>query len=161
MRLSYIKKLINLLEESDIGMLEISRWGTRVRIEKANPNSNPNSNSGEIAVKEGTTIKVPVAAEGDETTAEAGEVRSENRSEKNYHKMTAPMVGTFYRAPSPDAPPYIEVGDIVSKGQVLCIIEAMKLMNEIQSEVEGTVRKILVENAEPVEYGQELFLIEP
>jgi acetyl-CoA carboxylase biotin carboxyl carrier protein len=71
------------------------------------------------------------------------------------------MVGTFYRAPSPDAPPYVDLGAKVRKGSVLCIIEAMKLMNEMESEVEGTVVRILVENAEPVEYGQVLFLVDP
>jgi acetyl-CoA carboxylase biotin carboxyl carrier protein len=76
-------------------------------------------------------------------------------------EIRAPIVGTFYRAPAPDAPPYVKEGDRVEKGQVLCIIEAMKLMNEIESEVSGIVRKILVENGEPVEYGQPLFLIQP
>jgi acetyl-CoA carboxylase biotin carboxyl carrier protein len=71
------------------------------------------------------------------------------------------MVGTFYRAPSPDAPPYVDVGARVGKGSVLCIIEAMKLMNELESEMEGTIAKIMVENAQPVEYGQVLFLIDP
>ncbi|HKQ57669.1 MAG TPA: acetyl-CoA carboxylase biotin carboxyl carrier protein, partial [Candidatus Eisenbacteria bacterium] len=75
--------------------------------------------------------------------------------------VTSPMVGTFYRAPAPDADPYIEVGDTVEVGQTVCIVEAMKLMNEIESEVKGRVVKILVENAQPVEYGQKLFLIEP
>jgi acetyl-CoA carboxylase biotin carboxyl carrier protein len=75
-------------------------------------------------------------------------------------EIRAPIVGTFYRAPAPDAPPYVKEGDRVEKGQVLCIIEAMKLMNEIESEVSGIVRKILVENGEPVEYGQPLFLIQ-
>ncbi|WP_298631594.1 acetyl-CoA carboxylase biotin carboxyl carrier protein [uncultured Thermus sp.] len=76
-------------------------------------------------------------------------------------EIRAPIVGTFYRAPAPDAPPYVEEGDRVEKGQVLCIIEAMKLMNEIESEVSGIVKKILVKNGEPVEYGQPLFLIQP
>jgi acetyl-CoA carboxylase biotin carboxyl carrier protein len=75
--------------------------------------------------------------------------------------VTSPMVGTFYRAPSPDAPPFVDVGGRVGTGTVLCIIEAMKLMNELESEVEGTIAKILVENAQPVEYGQVLFLIDP
>jgi len=78
-----------------------------------------------------------------------------------YVEVKAPIVGTFYRAPSPDAEPFVKEGDTVKKGQVLCIIEAMKLMNEIESEVSGVVRKILVSNGEPIEYGQVLFLIEP
>ncbi|WP_018466243.1 acetyl-CoA carboxylase biotin carboxyl carrier protein [Calidithermus timidus] len=76
-------------------------------------------------------------------------------------EVKAPIVGTFYRAPSPDAEPFVKEGDVVKKGQVLCIIEAMKLMNEIESDVSGIVRKILVSNGEPVEYGQALFIIEP
>jgi len=76
-------------------------------------------------------------------------------------QVTSPMVGTFYRAPAPDAPPYVEVGGRIGSGTVLCIIEAMKLMNELESEVEGTVVKVLVENAQPVEYGQVLFLVDP
>jgi len=78
-----------------------------------------------------------------------------------YIEVKAPIVGTFYRAPSPEAEPFVKEGDAVKKGQVLCIIEAMKLMNEIESEVSGVVRKILVSNGEPIEYGQVLFLIEP
>lgn len=78
-----------------------------------------------------------------------------------YVEVRAPIVGTFYRAPSPDAEPFVKEGDTVKKGQVLCIIEAMKLMNEIESEVSGVVRKILASNGEPIEYGQVLFLIEP
>lgn len=78
-----------------------------------------------------------------------------------YVEVKAPIVGTFYRAPSPEAEPFVKEGDMVKKGQVLCIIEAMKLMNEIESEVSGVVRKILVSNGEPIEYGQVLFLIEP
>lgn len=78
----------------------------------------------------------------------------------NYHIIKSPLVGTFYRAPSPGAPPFVEEGDKVSKGQVLCIIEALKVMNEIESDVDGKIVKVLVENGQPVEYGQELFYIE-
>jgi acetyl-CoA carboxylase biotin carboxyl carrier protein len=83
------------------------------------------------------------------------------KEEKNYHVIKSPLIGTFYRAPSPGAPPFVEEGDIVSKGQVLCIIEALKVMNEIESDINGKIVKILVENGQPVEYGQELFYIEP
>jgi acetyl-CoA carboxylase biotin carboxyl carrier protein len=95
-----------------------------------------------------------------ETKSEETEKRGE-AEEKKYHVIKSPLVGTFYRAPSPGAPPFVEEGDIVSKGQVLCIIEALKVMNEIESDIDGKVVKILVENGEPVEYGQELFYIEP
>ncbi len=87
--------------------------------------------------------------------------KTETKEEKKYHVIKSPLVGTFYRAPSPGAPPFVEEGDIVSKGQVVCIIEALKVMNEIESDVNGRVVKILVENGQPVEYGQELMYIEP
>ncbi|MER3603003.1 MAG: acetyl-CoA carboxylase, biotin carboxyl carrier protein [Thermus sp.] len=95
------------------------------------------------------------------SSAPREEAPSSEKECKNCVEVKAPIVGTFYRAPAPDAPPYVQEGDRVEKGQVLCIIEAMKLMNEIESEVSGIVRKILVQNGEPVEYGQPLFLIEP
>ncbi|MBK3331553.1 acetyl-CoA carboxylase biotin carboxyl carrier protein [Persephonella atlantica] len=86
---------------------------------------------------------------------------SQEKKTEKYHVIKSPLVGTFYRAPSPGAPPFVEEGDIVSKGQVLCIIEALKVMNEIESDINGRVVKILVENGQPVEFGQELFYIEP
>ena len=89
------------------------------------------------------------------------QVEEEKGESGKYHVIKSPLVGTFYRAPSPGAPPFVEEGDIVSKGQVLCIIEALKVMNEIESDINGKVVKILVENGQPVEYGQELFYIEP
>jgi acetyl-CoA carboxylase biotin carboxyl carrier protein len=88
-------------------------------------------------------------------------VAPETAAATNLIEVKSPMVGTFYRAPAPEAPPYVEVGSSVTKGQTLCILEAMKLMNELESEVDGVVREILVSNAEPVEYGQVLFRIEP
>jgi acetyl-CoA carboxylase biotin carboxyl carrier protein len=91
--------------------------------------------------------------------AAASEAREEAAS--GFAEVTSPMVGTFYRAPAPDAPPYVEVGALVAKGQTLCILEAMKLMNELEAEVSGTIREICVENAEPVEFGQVLFRIDP
>jgi|LSQX01.3.fsa_nt_gb oxaloacetate decarboxylase alpha subunit len=100
---------------------------------------------------------LPPAAAQPASDVQSGE---ESFDDERYITITAPMVGTFYRAPAPDAPPYVEVGDLVEEGQALCIIEAMKLMNEIESEVRGRVVKILVENAEPVEYGQPLFVLE-
>jgi len=86
------------------------------------------------------------------------EIKEEQK--QKYHVIKSPLVGTFYRSPSPGAPPFVEEGDMVSKGQILCIIEALKVMNEIESDVDGRVAKVLVENGQPVEYGQELFYIE-
>ncbi|WP_038056564.1 acetyl-CoA carboxylase biotin carboxyl carrier protein [Thermus amyloliquefaciens] len=111
------------------------------------------------------TSGVPVpAAPAPEASLEAPEAKEAKGAEEGCPgcvEVRAPIVGTFYRAPAPDAPPYVKEGDRVEKGQVLCIIEAMKLMNEIESEVSGIVKKILVKNGEPVEYGQPLFLIQP
>ncbi|NPA53094.1 MAG: acetyl-CoA carboxylase biotin carboxyl carrier protein [Aquificae bacterium] len=103
----------------------------------------------------------PVIEVKEEIKGTGATVEIETKAEKKYHVIKSPLVGTFYRAPSPGAPPFVEEGDIVSKGQVLCIIEALKVMNEIESDVNGKIVKILVENGQPVEYGQELFYIEP
>ncbi len=105
--------------------------------------------------------QTPVVEVKEEIKAGVPQIEVETKAEKKYHVIKSPLVGTFYRAPSPGAPPFVEEGDIVSKGQVLCIIEALKVMNEIESDVNGKVVKILVENGQPVEYGQELFYIEP
>ncbi|MGB5848177.1 MAG: acetyl-CoA carboxylase biotin carboxyl carrier protein [Ignavibacteriaceae bacterium] len=98
----------------------------------------------------------PTAVTEGKTPAEKSE-----KSTDNFHDINSPIVGTFYRAPAPDADPYVQVGDSVSPGTVLCVVEAMKLMNEIESDVAGKVVKILVENGRPVEYNQPLFFIEP
>jgi acetyl-CoA carboxylase biotin carboxyl carrier protein len=100
------------------------------------------------------------AAAGDRKAGPAGNPSASVETEKSV-AITSPMVGTFYRAPAPDADPYVEAGDSVEVGQTVCIVEAMKLMNEIESEVRGRIVQILVENAQPVEFGQKLFLIEP
>ncbi|RMD46146.1 MAG: acetyl-CoA carboxylase biotin carboxyl carrier protein [Aquificota bacterium] len=105
--------------------------------------------------------QMPVVEVKEEIRGTGATVEIESKPEKKYHVIKSPLVGTFYRAPSPGAPPFVEEGDIVSKGQVLCIIEALKVMNEIESDINGKVVKILVENGQPVEYGQELFYIEP
>ncbi len=146
MRVSQLRRLIQLVEESKISELEISRWGTRVRISK---NSH---HGGNVASR-----TVEALASDHAFLAE----RPPTAESKRLVPVIAPMVGTFYRAPAPDAPPYVDVGDHVRPGQVVCIIEAMKLMNEIESEISGRVAQVLVKNEEPVEYGQELFLIDP
>lgn len=145
-----LRELIRLVEESGIDELEIRRWGHTVRIVK----------NGTLAAKPppiaSTNERVEIAASGaPSSSAEAPPAPS-----PGLHLVHSPMVGTFYRAPSPEAPPFVEVGDTVRAGQTLCILEAMKLMNELQSEVSGTVRAVLVENGSPVEYGQPLFEIE-
>jgi len=138
-----IKELIALMEEHNLSEIEIEKEGIKVKLKKGGQ---------EIKVVE--SVPLGGASFQKEKTSEVGE-------EKNAIQVTSPMVGTFYRAPSPGAQPYVEVGQIVNPGDVLCIIEAMKLMNEIKSEVKGKILEILVDNGQPVEFGQPLFLVEP
>ncbi len=148
MNISFLKKLIELVESSEIEELEIKRWWTTIRITKRVGHTQPRGEQ----VKERERV----------ITAEANpqpQAPAETEKAENIVEIKSPMVGTFYRAPSPGAKPYVEVGDRVEPGQVVCIIEAMKLMNEIESEVSGVITKVLVENAQPVEYGQPLFLV--
>jgi acetyl-CoA carboxylase biotin carboxyl carrier protein len=158
-----IKRLIRIVEESGIDELEISRWGRSVRIVKRAANgAQPDSATTIYATGSGTRAAVPsstgpAASQGAGSSAGPGAPAERT----GLAIVRAPMVGTFYRAPSPEAPAYVEMGDRVRKGQTLCILEAMKLMNEIESEQDGVVRAILAENGEPVEYGQPLFELEP
>ena len=151
--LNWIRRLIDMVDESGIDSLEISRFGTRVRIAKSPP----------VTVSTGAApIAVPATPVVPDAAATLGtQPELDDSTDSGLAEVTSPMVGTFYRAPAPDAPAYVEVGDRVEKGQTLCILEAMKLMNELEAEVSGTIREICVENAEPVEFGQVLFRIEP
>jgi len=149
MDLRKLKKLIDLVQESGIGEIEITEGEERVRI----------SRHGTAAPAPALSPAVQHVALGAMPTAGA-EGAAGPEAEARGHTLKSPMVGTFYRAPSPGAPAFVEVGQGVAKGQTLCIIEAMKLLNEIESDVAGTVKAILVENGQPVEYGQPLFLIE-
>ena len=149
MNIKEIKEMINLMNENNLLELEIEREGMRIRLKKTSP-------AGE------SSLSGPIVIEKQEVTpgyhsVEQKPVEALSKS----IEIKAPMVGTFYRAPSPEAPPYVEAGQLVDSGQVICIIEAMKLMNEIKSEVKGKIIEILVDNAEPVEFGQPMFLIEP
>ena len=148
MDLRKLKKLIDLVQESGIGEIEITEGEEKVRISRqAAPGPVM------MAAPQIHHVGVPsMAGASPEPAAPAAEPKG--------HTLKSPMVGTFYRAPSPGAPAFVEVGQSVSKGQTLCIIEAMKLLNEIESDVAGTIKAILVENGQPVEYGQPLFLIE-
>jgi acetyl-CoA carboxylase biotin carboxyl carrier protein len=165
--LEFVESLIRALNESSLDSLELERGGTRIRLSKSPPLYAPLPSVGAPSGSSGSHVsgnsKDAVfgnPSPGSETLTP--EVAAESEAPSGpLIEVTSPMVGTFYRAPSPDAPPYVEVGARVGKGSVLCIIEAMKLMNELESEVGGTIAKILVENAQPVEYGQVLFLIDP
>ncbi len=151
-----IKEILAVLKESDVSELELERGnGVRLRIRR-----------GPIPPAGGAPQYVPqmmmAAPQAAAAPSAAPAARAEApAAEKPGKIITSPFVGTFYRAPSPDSPNYVEVGAAVKKGQVLCIIEAMKLMNEIEAEFDGKVAEILAENAQPVEYGQPLFRIEP
>ena len=166
--LDYIRKLIRLMDESEVDSVEVSRFGRRVKIRKSAPGDGTAASASVPAAaprpasppaQEGTAGGQGEAAAGAPAEAEpAG--KGEAEPDEDLFEVESPMVGTFYRAPAPDAPPYVEVGDRVSKGQTLCILEAMKLMNELECEVAGEIREICVQNAEPVEYGQVLFRID-
>ena len=152
MDLRKLKKLIDLVQESGIGEIEITEGEEKVRISRQ-VNAPPMI----MAAPGMHPMGMPAAPPAAPGTAPAPRGAP---AEPKGHALKSPMVGTFYRAPSPSAPPFVEVGQAVSKGQTLCIIEAMKLLNEIESDVAGTVKAILVENGQPVEYGQPLFIIE-
>jgi len=164
--LSFLKRLIETVESSDIDSLEYSRWGTKIRISKSPPVTLGGNSMGP------TQFAVPPApypaagasapaAESAPSPAGAAPADAPAADTSGLVEVTSPMVGTFYRAPAPDADPFVDVGDRVRVGQTLCILEAMKLMNELEAEVSGTIKEIAVENAEPVEYGQVLFRVLP
>ncbi len=149
MDLDDVFKLIEAVNDSKVTELEIEKGDFRIKIKKEIVRADYNKNSAFATKNEAVESK------------EKEELEKTEEFPSHLEVIRSPIVGTFYRAPSPDAPPYVEEGDIVEKGQVLCIVEAMKIMNEIESDVRGRIVKILVENAQPVEYGQPLFLIEP
>ena len=155
MDLNLIKKLVKIVDTSGITDLEIEQDGLRIKVAKKNKNSQVVTLPQSIVQTESNN-SVTAASVTEEKAATEEKVSTEN-----LYEIKSPIVGTFYRAPAPDADAYVQVGDTVSVGTVLCIVEAMKLMNEIESDVSGKVVKILAENGKPVEYNQPLFLIEP
>ncbi|MER3525342.1 MAG: acetyl-CoA carboxylase, biotin carboxyl carrier protein [Ignavibacteria bacterium] len=164
MDIDYITKLIELVSESKVDEIEIEENGNKIRIAKTLPHAAPHQQ---------TVVHVPApppplphlqpatVAVAPPAAPEAAPAPVAPSPATKLHEIRSPIVGTFYRAPAPDAPPFVQVGSMVDQGTVLCIVEAMKLMNEIESDVAGKVAQILVENGQPVEYGQVLFLIEP
>ncbi len=149
MDLRKLKKLIDLVEESGIAELEITEGEEKVKIVKSGVASSPPS------MQVHSAAPAPVAAPTVLAAAPAEPIAAAHEG----HPVKSPMVGTFYRTPSPDAKPFVEIGQTVKEGQIICIIEAMKLMNEIECDKSGVVSAILVENGQPVEYGQPLFII--
>ncbi|MBU0502902.1 MAG: acetyl-CoA carboxylase biotin carboxyl carrier protein [Candidatus Omnitrophota bacterium] len=152
MNIKEIKEMINLMNENELVELEVEKEGMRIRLKKTTAETQ--GYNGPVVIDR---QKMPEASHHKETGISAITEKPQIKTVE----VKAPMVGTFYRAPSPEAPPYAEVGQVVEPGQVVCIIEAMKLMNEIKSEIRGKIVDIQVDNAEPVEFGQPMFIIEP
>lgn len=146
MNIGFIKKMITVLEESDLEEIEFQRFWTRVRISKNKS-------------QKGSSPKVSVSNSKGKEIQELSSKEEAKKEEPNLHIIKSPMVGTFYRAPTPDAPPYVDVGDQIKKGDVVCIIEAMKIMNEIEADVKGEIIEVLIVNEGPVEYNQPLFKV--
>jgi acetyl-CoA carboxylase biotin carboxyl carrier protein len=158
---TYIRKLIRLVEESEIESLEISAWGRKVKIvQRVAASSNGHHPQAILMPAQEYAPPAPAMAP---TSAQppAPAAASAIEETSRYVEVKSPMVGTFYSAPAPDAAPYVSLNERITTGQVVCIVEAMKLMNEIESEVSGRVVKVLAENGKPVEFGQVLFLIDP
>ena len=151
MNVKEIKEMIGLMNENNLSELEIEKEGMRIKLKK---NLSPGQDS--------SSALHPIFIEREkmEPAQARTEVSLQKEPSSNKLEIKAPMVGTFYRAPSPEAPPFVQLSQDIEPGQVICILEAMKLMNEIKSEVKGKIIEILVDNAEPVEFGQPLFLIE-
>ena len=151
MDLNLIKKLVKIVDTSEITDLEVEENGLRIKVAKKIRDVQT------ITQPQVISQAVPVA---EQPTAKPVEQPSKTEIQENLHEIRSPIVGTFYRAPAPDADAYVNVGDDIESGTVLCIVEAMKLMNEIESDVSGKIVKILVESGKPVEYNQPLFLIQ-
>lgn len=155
MEIKDIRKLIELMKENELTEFEMEDQGFRISLKRG---------SGGTVTASTTAVPLqpmPVPAPVPVSPPSPAEQPAKQEEAENLVPIKAPMVGTFYRAPSPEAEPYVTVGQEVDADTVVCIIEAMKVMNEIKAETRGVIRKILVENATPVEYGQALFLVEP
>lgn len=163
----YIKKLIRLVEESDIDSLEVKSWGRTVKITQRGHGGNGNGNGSGYApgqqsyMVDRPSAPVQMSQPGSAVGVPPANAQIYPSEDTRLMPIKSPMVGTFYAAPSPDAEPYVSLNQRITSGQVVCIVEAMKLMNEIESEVSGRVAKVMAENGKPVEYGQVLYLIDP
>jgi len=149
MYIKEIKDMINLMNENGLTELEVEKEGVRICLKKG---------TGGV-VERMVEYSPPQSAQA--APQANAQTKTAEKAQATGTEIKSPMVGTFYRAPSPEAPPYVNMGDMVAPGQVICIIEAMKLMNEIKSEVKGKLIDIQADNAEPVEFGQVLFVVEP
>jgi acetyl-CoA carboxylase biotin carboxyl carrier protein len=156
-----LKELIEFLIEKDVAEFELERGDVKVKIKRGQPPTlQTRADLPFVAVP---AVPVPPAAHAPGVAAPPAStaVAAPPPQEENLHLVKSPIVGTFYEAPSPGAPPFVKVGDVVELGQVLCIVEAMKLLNEIESDVAGEIVKKMAGNGQPIEYGQELFAIRP
>jgi len=159
MDLNYIKKLIKILDTSNVAEIEIQEEGTRIKLSKPKPKVAANIAPVNAPIYH-SSVSENTRTDKSEDSSQTEISKMEILKSDNNIEVRSPMVGTFYRAPTPDADAYVNIGSNVSPGSVLCIIEAMKLMNEIEADVSGKIVQILVDNAQPVEYNQPLFLIE-
>jgi acetyl-CoA carboxylase biotin carboxyl carrier protein len=156
-----LKELIEFLIEKDIAEFELERGDVKVRIKRAAEAPASASDARYFAVNAAPTPAVRPEATAEALVPAPAAPREKEAPEEGLHPVRSPIVGTFYEAPSPGAPPFVKAGDAVEVGQVLCIVEAMKLMNEIESDVAGEIVKKLAVNGQPIEYGQPLFEIRP
>lgn len=159
MDLNYLRRLVKIFDDSTLENLEIEEEGIKVKFARTKSSNLINYSLPEIPQVTPQPQAQIIPAIVQTETKEKPIVKIVSEEHSDLFEIKSPMVGTFYRSPSPDAASFVEVGQSIHKGQVLCIIEAMKLMNQIESEVNGTIEKILVDNAKPVEYGQPLFLV--
>lgn len=159
MRPERIKRIIAILNEEGLDEIEVGNLFSRVRIVKRRGVEREVGLPADSSLASGSEEQAEKKVEQEENVVPAMDAEVEDES--GLHKILSPMVGTFYASPSPDKGPFVSVGERIKKGEIICIIEAMKLMNEVEAEVEGVVREILVEDSHPVEYGQPLFIIEP
>lgn len=153
MDLRKLKTLIDLVSESGVAELEITEGDDRVRIVNRN-------GAAPVQVHQPVTVAQPMPVPAPALEAAPAPAAAPAAPQQTGTPLTSPMVGTFYRAPSPGADPFVKVGDTVKKGQIVCIIEAMKLLNEVEADMDGTIKEVCVENGQPVEFGQSLFIIE-
>jgi acetyl-CoA carboxylase biotin carboxyl carrier protein len=153
MRKQEIEELIRLVEDSKITELEVSQGRTRIRISKG-------GGLPPIVTAPMPALVPAPAASAQEEVEEREETPASDKLASNLKQIKSPMVGTVYRAPAPGSEPFVDIGQPVAVGQTVCIVEAMKLMNEIGSDFSGVIRRVLIENGQPVEYGQPLFLVE-
>ena len=154
MNLKEIKEIINLMNENELSEVELETEGSKIKLRKTSLGVTQVVHGAPVIHAQTPLVQPAVSQKTESPTAVSN-------SGKKQDEIKSPMVGTFYRAPSPEAAPFVAVGQVVEVGQVLCIVEAMKLMNEIKSEIRGKILEVKVENAQPVEFGQTLFVVEP